>query len=157
MVALPCNTPYQAKLIAHRIYIIDFDIARQFPLGPGAQPAIVLPETQPRPPNGLTEFDPYSWDVYCLGWMLEYFLKVSIPGRTADVVGTIQMGYTSQGHRVPWIARRYVQWLVGDERGCTGVCRCRPTAKTARRVLTLIQWVLPVIEIVQRITDLFSP
>ncbi|OSC98191.1 hypothetical protein PYCCODRAFT_1439521 [Trametes coccinea BRFM310] len=141
MVALPYDTTFHKSLVPDRIYIIDFDTARQFSLGPGVQPAIILPETQPHPPNGLTHFDPYSWDVYCLGRMFEYFLEVC---------------YASEGLQPPWIARRYVQWLVGNERGCTKTCRCRPRAKTARRVLTLIRWVLPVIEALQSLADKFS-
>ncbi|KAL7279573.1 hypothetical protein ACG7TL_005973 [Trametes sanguinea] len=72
MVALPYDATFHKSLVPDRIYIIDFDTARQFSLGPGVQPAIILPETQPHPPNGLTHFDPYSWDVYCLGRMFEF-------------------------------------------------------------------------------------
>ena len=31
---------------------------------------------------------------------------------------------------------------MGEERGCTGVCHCRPNARQARRVLVLIRWVV---------------
>ncbi|KAI0364405.1 hypothetical protein BV20DRAFT_1029844 [Pilatotrama ljubarskyi] len=141
MVANPNDAAYHESLVAHRIYIIDFDTARQFALGPGHQHAITLPETYYEPPNGLTEFDPYSWDVYCLGRTFQYFLEY---------------GYSSRGRRPPWIARWYANWLVGDESGCAGSSRSRPTAKTARRVLVLIQWALPVIEVAQKLVDLFS-
>lgn len=47
-----------------------------------------------------------------------------------------------QEHELPWIPRRYAQWLVGDERGCTSVCRCRPTARRARQVLTVVRWLV---------------
>lgn len=67
LVALPQDLPGHPALEENKLYIIDFDSAMQFPLGPGAQPAIALPETQCEPPKGLKRLDPYSWDVYCLG------------------------------------------------------------------------------------------
>lgn len=60
----------------NRLYIIDFDLAKQFALGPGVQRVITLPETQLPPPNGLTHFDPYSWDVHCAGRALEWLVEV---------------------------------------------------------------------------------
>lgn len=65
-----------AEIVENRVYIIDFDSARQFTLGPGVQPAITLPATVQVPPNGMTRFDPYSWDIYCVGRTLEYILQV---------------------------------------------------------------------------------
>lgn len=64
------------QLIADRLYIIDFGQSRQLPLGPGVQRAITLPETQMSRPNDLLHFDPYSWDVYCVGRTMDYLLKV---------------------------------------------------------------------------------
>ncbi|OJT02693.1 hypothetical protein TRAPUB_6767 [Trametes pubescens] len=61
------HTTVNPSAVEDRLYIIDFDSSRQFTLGPGVQRAITLPETQIEPPNGLTHFDPYSWDVYCTG------------------------------------------------------------------------------------------
>lgn len=49
-------------------------------------------------------------------------------------------------HDRPWIPRRYAEWLVGDERGCTSVCNCRPTARRARQVLTVLRWVVYISE-----------
>ncbi|KAL7284499.1 hypothetical protein ACG7TL_001790 [Trametes sanguinea] len=71
MVALPQDVPTHPELVPRRVYLIDFDSARQLNLGPGVQPAIDLPPTQADPPAGLTYFDPYSWDVYCLGRLFE--------------------------------------------------------------------------------------
>ncbi|KAI0676973.1 hypothetical protein C8Q78DRAFT_1000412 [Trametes maxima] len=121
---------------AHRrLYIIDFDTARQFSLGPGIQRAIQLPETQLEPPDGLTTFDPYSWDVHCLGRVFESFLSDC---------------YRMRGGRPPSIAWWYSQWLVGKERGCLGTCRCRPTARTARQVLGLLCIIVPVLDLYER-------
>lgn len=63
-------------VVDHRLYIIDFNISRQFALGPGVQRAITLPGAQLEPPNGLEHFDPYSWDVYCAGRTLEFIAEV---------------------------------------------------------------------------------
>ncbi|KAL7284503.1 hypothetical protein ACG7TL_001794 [Trametes sanguinea] len=63
------------KIKPYRLYIIDFDTSRQFDLGPGEQHAIELPETQTQPPNGITHFNPYSWDVYCMGRVFEWLVE----------------------------------------------------------------------------------
>ncbi|OSD00622.1 hypothetical protein PYCCODRAFT_1469275 [Trametes coccinea BRFM310] len=122
MIAMPQDVAIHPELTPGRVYLIDFDSARQFKLRPGVQPAITLPETQADAPDGLTYFDPYSWDVYCLGKLFEYITDF----------------WCEDYNQVPWIIRRYIQWLIGEERGCHEVCRCRPTAKTARRVLAAI-------------------
>ena len=62
-----------------RVYIIDFDRSRQLELGPGRQPAVALPSTQFKPPLQMKAFDPYSWDVYCMGKLFEQLTKVSFP------------------------------------------------------------------------------
>lgn len=64
------------QVVENRLYIIDFGQSRQFALGPGVQRAITLPNTQILPPNGLRHFDPYSWDIYCTGRMMERFIRV---------------------------------------------------------------------------------
>ena len=64
---------------AGRVYIIDFDRSRQLELGPGRQPAVALPSTQFKPPLQMKAFDPYSWDVYCMGKLFEQLTKVSFP------------------------------------------------------------------------------
>ncbi|KAI0357890.1 hypothetical protein OH77DRAFT_1475742 [Trametes cingulata] len=104
-----------------KAYIIDFGSSMTLSLGPGEQRAVALPPTQVRPPNGLKHFDPYSWDVYCIADILEFLIEL----KAADETN--------------WVARCYVQWLTGNERGCSGVCRCRPSARRARQVLTVIR------------------
>ncbi|KAJ8481351.1 hypothetical protein ONZ51_g6048 [Trametes cubensis] len=74
--ALAPQSDYHASLQLGRIYIYDFNTSRQFTRGPGYQHAITLPETQVSPPNGLTHFDPYSWDVYCLGHLMNELMDV---------------------------------------------------------------------------------
>lgn len=66
------------RLVPGKLYIIDFDTARQFDLGPGEQPAITLPETQVSPPDGVQHFDPYSWDVYCIPDVLKEIMEVFV-------------------------------------------------------------------------------
>lgn len=74
--AIPHDVQHHPELEPNKFYIIDFDSARHFPLGPGVQPAITLPETQRDPPNGLKHFDPYSWDVYCIGYVCKQISEV---------------------------------------------------------------------------------
>ncbi|KAI0768318.1 hypothetical protein BD413DRAFT_696126 [Trametes elegans] len=118
-----------ACLVSRKLYIIDFDTSMQLDAGPGEQPALTLPPTQVRPPNNLKYFDPYSWDVYCLGNMMNNMLEVDYFGRP------------------PAIARRYAEWLMGEERGCENVCRCRPTARRARQVLAVVRLAVYVSEL----------
>ena len=40
---------------------------------------------------------------------------------------------------LPRIVDNFVKWLIGNERGCAVACRCRPTAREAREVLTMIR------------------
>ncbi|KAI0365046.1 hypothetical protein BV20DRAFT_955088 [Pilatotrama ljubarskyi] len=111
-----------------KIYIIDFGSSNTYPLGPGKQQAVTLPPTQVSPPNGLKHFDPYSWDVYCVARVLEAVFKVCL---------SFAKMKSADDHA--WIAKRYIKWLTGIERGCSGVCRCRPTARRARQMLTLLR------------------
>ncbi|EIW53688.1 uncharacterized protein TRAVEDRAFT_23941 [Trametes versicolor FP-101664 SS1] len=133
-----CDTAAKHEsVVKNRIYIIDFDTSRQFSLGPGVQQAITLPGTVQVPPNGLTSFDPYSWDVYCMGRTLEQVIRLVV------LQGARRGQDVYQRDEPPhWIAQKYIQWLVGNERlgGCTGVCRCRPTARAALRVLVVLRW-----------------
>ncbi len=71
------HTLEHKDIMANRLYIIDFNSSKQFALGPGAQRAITLPATQIPPPNGLRHFDPYSWNMYCVGRTLEWIVEVS--------------------------------------------------------------------------------
>ncbi|KAL1939045.1 hypothetical protein VTO73DRAFT_10305 [Trametes versicolor] len=72
------TTAKHESVVKNRIYIIDFDTSRQFSLGPGVQRAITLPGTVQVPPNGLASFDPYSWDVYCMGRTLEQVIRAAL-------------------------------------------------------------------------------
>ncbi|KAI0328456.1 hypothetical protein GY45DRAFT_1355149 [Cubamyces sp. BRFM 1775] len=139
----PSPVPYRATLPPGRVYIYDFNTSRQFTRGPGSQPAITLPETQIRPPNGLTHFDPYSWDVYCLGVLLN---------------GLMDM-YAEDKPSPPWLLRRYAQWLIGNERGCRTVCRCRPTARTALCIMSIVRFMLSTLDscatLYQRVLSIF--
>ena len=67
---------HDPRLRAARVYIIDFDRSRQLELKPGAQGAIALPPTVCRPPLGIMHLDPYSWDMYCVGTLLLWYLRV---------------------------------------------------------------------------------
>ena len=67
---------YDPRVTAGKLYIIDFDRARRLELKPGAQGAIALPSTVCRPPPGITHLDPYSWDVYCAGNLLQELVEV---------------------------------------------------------------------------------
>ncbi|KAH9855436.1 hypothetical protein C2E23DRAFT_583977 [Lenzites betulinus] len=125
------TAPLHQDVVKNRLYIIDFDSSKQFTLGPGVQPAIILPETQTDKPNGLELLEPYSWDVYCTGRTLEDIINYQIE---------------RSNEMPPWIATKYIQWLIGNERGCTGVCRCRPTARTALRAIKLLVHVVYVME-----------
>ncbi|KAI0676972.1 hypothetical protein C8Q78DRAFT_1000409 [Trametes maxima] len=130
--AYPSAAKYYDAVKPGRVYVIDFDTARQFALGPGFQKAITLPETQAEPPRGITSFDPYSWDIYCLGRLFEYYLSTC---------------YRYKGERTPWISKWYSRWLIGEEKGCLNACNCRPTARTARRVLGVLRFISPLFKL----------
>ncbi|RPD68598.1 hypothetical protein L226DRAFT_473218 [Lentinus tigrinus ALCF2SS1-7] len=106
------------------IYFIDFGSSRQFDAGPGRQPAVELGPAQYKPPLEMQAFDPFSWDIMCAGMLLRDLAKA------IDFPGILQ----------PLLFRRYVDWLIGRERGCLTVCRCRPSARRAIRVLAILQW-----------------
>ncbi|KAI0658960.1 kinase-like domain-containing protein [Cubamyces menziesii] len=129
--ALEPQSDFHASLKFWQVYIYDFDTSLQFAHGPGRQHAITLPESQIPPPSGLTYFDPYSWDVYCLGHLLDELMDHYVALHTKSP---------------PWLLRRYARWLIGNERGCTSVCRCRPTAKGALRVMSAMRSVASLLE-----------
>ncbi|RPD72941.1 hypothetical protein L226DRAFT_141782 [Lentinus tigrinus ALCF2SS1-7] len=112
---------FHKEVEAGKIYIIDFDLSKRLERGPGQQHAIELPESFYEPPLGMTRFDPYSWDVYCTGKLFDRTVKFSYSDR-----------------HLPWIVRRYIDWLIGNERGCTTVCHCRPSARRARQLLSVV-------------------
>ena len=129
------------------MYFIDFHTSRQLALGPGRQPPILLPPSQEEKPSGVTTLDPYSFDVYCAGKLMQFLLKVSAVYVRQLLDGLLMPDETTQFTFLeepdyPWIPRRYAQWLVGNERGCTSICHCRPTARRARQVLTVLRWLV---------------
>ncbi|KAI0632461.1 hypothetical protein C8Q77DRAFT_1060556 [Trametes polyzona] len=124
LVALKEDEPQYNGVVAGKVYLIDFHTSRQLSSGPGVQHALPLPCTQVPPPPHLKGFDPYSWDAYCLGKFLERMVENTY----------------AQGMRPPWVLRRAIGWLVGKERGCTGACNCRPTARKAYWGLRVLQW-----------------
>ncbi|KAI0076781.1 hypothetical protein K474DRAFT_1597253 [Panus rudis PR-1116 ss-1] len=120
---------YHTGVEAGKAYIIDYGESRILDKGPLRQEAIDLPETFYRPPPGITRLDPYSWDIYCVGTLMKQLCELHFKKQPT-----------------PWILRRYTQWLIGEERGCNKVCSCRPSARKARQVLSLIQWSLNIWE-----------
>ncbi|KAI0658963.1 hypothetical protein C8Q70DRAFT_1154863 [Cubamyces menziesii] len=128
--ALAPQSDYHASLQLDRIYIYDFNTSRQFARGPGYQHAITLPETQVSPPNGLTHFDPYSWDVYCLGHLMNELMDI----------------YAEDHPSPPWLLRRYARWLIGHERGCQSACCCRPTVQNALRMMSVVRLSISVLQ-----------
>ncbi|TBU22170.1 hypothetical protein BD311DRAFT_676702 [Dichomitus squalens] len=124
------------RVTAGKVYLIDFESCRQFALGPGVQGAVPVPPAHIRPPLGLKSFDPFSWDVYCLGATLEVIL---------------QEKFFCEPQSQPWILRWYAQWLKGNEVGCTAACHCRPRIRRARQVLASIRLIVDVGEVVQAV------
>ncbi|KAM5541271.1 hypothetical protein V8D89_005200 [Ganoderma adspersum] len=122
-----------ARLKAGRVYLIDFETCRQFEHGPGVQTAVPLMDTHVVAPLEMTSFDPFSWDVYCLGETLEVM---------------VEQKFVLNRDETPWIPGVFARWLKGDEAGCTtSVCRCRPTVTRARQVLAIVRWVARVAEV----------
>ena len=129
-----------------RTYIIDFEYSLVLDHGPGHQGAVKLPDTiHPRPQEGATHFDPYAWDMLGVGRAFEVMLRVSRLSLFA-MLSTDFVSFQSIKPHPPWLARWFVQWLIGEERadcmGTVGVCRCRPSAARARRVFGALRWVL---------------
>ena len=134
-----------------KVYIIDYGASQRLPaVGPGLQPAVDLPETQCKPPLGMKRFDPYSWDVYCTGVLFKTFVEVCrvlqiLRNHSCRADPSCTALQVWLDRPVSWIARWYIRWLIGNERGCSGVCTCRPTARRARQVLAFIQGALRIV------------
>ncbi|KAI8970745.1 hypothetical protein BD414DRAFT_518273 [Trametes punicea] len=124
VVATERDAKMHNEVIAGRLYIIDFETSRQLNSSPGVQHALPLPQSQCRPPSDMDQFDPYSWDVYCLGKLFEYMAEMMYRKRP----------------QLPWVVRLCQIWLIGDEKGCKDVYRCRPTARRARQFLSVLRW-----------------
>ncbi|KAM5541247.1 hypothetical protein V8D89_005176 [Ganoderma adspersum] len=123
-----------ARLTVGRVYLIVFETCEQFEHGPGVQTAVLLPSPHVVPLLGMKTFDPFSWDVYCLGRTLEIML---------------QRVFIFKPEAKPRIAQRSARWLAGNEVGCTSVCHCRPTVTRTRQVLKVIviRWFVGVAEL----------
>ncbi|RPD79429.1 hypothetical protein L226DRAFT_531238, partial [Lentinus tigrinus ALCF2SS1-7] len=134
LISQPKDVRYHEELELGKVYIVDFSESRLLHLEPGRQPAIDLPQSIIPKPLEMERLDPYSFDVYCLGIVLE---------------NTSQFVYKQRP--TPWLLQRCAQWLIGNERGCTGVCRCRPTARRARQVLVVLQWAFRGLTLVESI------
>ncbi|KAI0738341.1 hypothetical protein C8Q80DRAFT_1262869 [Daedaleopsis nitida] len=127
IVAREMAVTYHPQLELGKIYIIDFGLSRRFPLGPGQQSAVDLGGMALSARYRIQRLDPYAWDVFCMGETLRQFLAFM---------------YSHTGKPPPRICTWYVQWLIGKERGCSGVCHCRPTARRARQVLAAMRWLV---------------
>ncbi|RDX53692.1 hypothetical protein OH76DRAFT_1479484 [Lentinus brumalis] len=96
------HMPHHDSIELGKIYIIDFGVSQHFELGFGRQSSITLPSTQVPKPQGITHLDPFSWDIYCLGFTFQTLL-----------------GWVYRDRPQPWMLRRYATWLLGNEQGCT--------------------------------------
>ena len=76
---LPLDATIDTRIVEGKLYIIDFHTSRQFELGPGHQPPIFLPPSQVEKPPGVTTLDPYAFDVYASGMLMQQILKVGAP------------------------------------------------------------------------------
>ncbi|KAJ8473277.1 hypothetical protein ONZ51_g7977 [Trametes cubensis] len=157
LVSGPEDEPYHERIVAYKIFIIDFDSAQRFKLGPGVQPAIQLPPSQTRPPEW-----PKALRSLLLGRLL-YWARIEgyIIGERmqSSVARDIRVYITKlnyEDEEIPRLASWYVQWLIGSERGCTTACRCRPTARRARQILVLIRSILYLSEICGTLFERFS-
>ena len=72
------DVEYHKEIELGKLYIIDFSESRQLSLGPGQQPPIHLPQSIIPKPLDMQRFDPYSFDVYCLGMVIDVTLAVRI-------------------------------------------------------------------------------
>nr|VWO99428.1 Tyrosine-protein phosphatase YVH1 [Ganoderma boninense] len=129
-----------ARLSAGRVYLIDFESSRQFECGPGLQTAVPLPDTHIIPPLGMTTFDPFSWDVYCLGLTFEGMIEVGLtltmitagsPGIDMSFLCNVQERFIFKPEAIPWIPVQFARWLKGNEAGC-------PCSRPVRAVAELL-------------------
>ena len=70
---------YHKEIVLGKLYIIDFSESRQLSLGPGQQPPIDLPKSIIPKPLDMQRLDPYAFDVYCLGMVIDMSLTVRVP------------------------------------------------------------------------------
>ncbi|RDX39584.1 hypothetical protein OH76DRAFT_1367351 [Lentinus brumalis] len=124
LVSLPRNSEQFPEVPSGAVYIIDFESALHLPQGPGMQHPVELPPSA-LSSLGRTHFDPYAWDMYCVGKLFDDTIKIVWREKS-----------------LPWYVRWFTDWLIGTERGCPGVCHCRPSARLARRVAVAARFVL---------------
>nr|VWO95361.1 Protein kinase domain-containing protein [Ganoderma boninense] len=74
--AFPRHAATDRRLVANKVYFMDFHTSRQLVLEPGRQPPITLPPSQVEKPEGVTALDPYSFDVYSAGMLMQHILQV---------------------------------------------------------------------------------
>ena len=72
------DVEYHKNIELGKVYIIDFSESRQLSHGPGQQLPIDLPDSYIQKPRDMQRFDPYSFDVYCLGMVIDVTLAVRI-------------------------------------------------------------------------------
>ena len=72
------DVKYHKEIELGKLYIIDFSESRQLQLGPSHQPPIDLPQSIIPKPLKMQRLDPYSFDVYCLGIVLNSLLNVRV-------------------------------------------------------------------------------
>ena len=137
---------YSPPLPLWRTYIIDFGASRQLAAGPGSQGPINLPDSQHPKPLDMTSMDPYAWDVYCTGKLCKQLFTVSVAWIPSRIFLIVQSTYCRRPEAQPRVTRWIARWIIGNERGCAGVCRCRPSARRARQVLGVICWMTGVWE-----------
>ena len=70
------DVEYHKNIELGKVYIIDFSESRQLGLGPGQQLPIDLPRSIIPKPLDMQRLDPYTFDVYCLGTVLDETLDV---------------------------------------------------------------------------------
>lgn len=76
IIATEREVAYHPQVEAGKVYIIDYGTSKRLNRGPGRQNAIELPETNCKPPLEMKRFDPYSWDIYCTGYLLKSISEV---------------------------------------------------------------------------------
>ena len=72
------DVKYHKEIELGNLYIIDFSESRQLGFGPGQQPPIDLPKSIIPKPLDMQRLDPYTFDVYCLGMVIDVTLTVCI-------------------------------------------------------------------------------
>ena len=73
------DVEYHKEIELGKLYIIDFSESRQLSLGPGRQLPVDLPQSIIPKPLDMQRLDPYAFDVYCLGMVVDVSLAVRVP------------------------------------------------------------------------------